>query len=245
MKIYWSEQTCRQEEIYWCRPSLILSIGVSHCNPVPLSVSHIFHFLTFSPIHLRTLPSMVLESVKFLGSTLSWTLRAGCVAHLIHEYVYEFTETRGESMLPTLQSHADYVHVLKKYKLGRNIDIGDCVVATKPSDPDHRVCKRITGMPGDVILIDPSSSSELTNSAGQSAAHNGFNKYIRVPDGHVWVTGDNLCHSLDSRSYSVLPMGLIRGKIVAANSMDRGLTSPEGKWWFWNFRRITNSFIEE
>ena len=146
--------------------------------------------------HLRT---MVLESVKFLGSTLTWTLRAGCVAHLIHEYVYEFTETRGESMLPTLQSHADYVHVLKKYKLGRNIDIGDCVVATKPSDPD----------------------------------------------GEGWVTGDSLNHSLDSRSYSVLPMGLIRGKIVAANSMDRGFTSPEGKWWFWNFRKITNSFIEE
>lgn len=185
------------------------------------------------------------ESVKFVLSTLSWTLKAGCVAHLIHEYVYEFTETRGESMLPTLQSQHDYVHALKKYRLGRGLDMGDCIVAVKPSDPEHRVCKRITGMPGDVILIDPSSSSQLTNSAQEAVQHDGFNKYIKVPEGHVWVTGDNLCHSLDSRSYSVLPLGLVKGKIVAANSMNRGLWSDEGRFWFWDFRWIKNSYVDE
>ncbi|KAK6202606.1 peptidase S24/S26A/S26B/S26C [Scheffersomyces amazonensis] len=177
------------------------------------------------------------ESLKFIASTLSWTLRAGCVAHLIHEFVYEFTETRGESMLPTLQRNHDYVHALKTHRLGRGLEMGDCIVAVKPSDPEHRVCKRITGMPGDIILIDPSSSSELTNTPNEIIQHDGFNKYITVPEGHVWCTGDNLCHSLDSRSYSVLPMGLITGKIVAANSMDKGFFTN-----FWGFRWITNSF---
>lgn len=142
-------------------------------------------------------------------------------------------------MLPTLQSQNDYVHALKKYRLGRDIDMGDCVVAIKPSDPDHRVCKRITGMPGDVILIDPSSSSELSNTPAEVIQHDGYNKYIVVPEGHVWCTGDNLCHSLDSRSYSVLPMGLITGKIVAANSMNKGFFSG------WNFHWIENAFVEE
>lgn len=182
---------------------------------------------------------------KFVGTTLSWTIRAGCVAHMIHEYVYEFTETRGESMLPTLEAQRDYVHALKSYKLGRNLEMGDCIVATKPSDPSHRVCKRITGMPGDIILVDPSSSSKLTTTPSESIKHDGFNKFIKVPEGHVWVTGDNLCHSLDSRSYSVLPMGLIRGKIVAANSLSKGIVDEEGKFWFWNFRRITNGFVNE
>lgn len=186
------------------------------------------------------------ESLKFIGSTLSWTLRAGCLAHLIHEYVYEFTETRGESMLPTLQAQNDYVHAFKKHRLGRDLNIGDCIVAIKPSDPEHRVCKRITGMPGDMILVDPSSSSSLTNSHNECISNDGFNKYIRVPEGHVWVTGDNLCHSLDSRSYSVLPMALIRGKIVAANSLDKGFRNPEtGKFWFWNLRWIENTFVSE
>lgn len=188
---------------------------------------------------------MIKDAFKFLGSTLSWTLRAGCVAHLAHEYVYEFTETRGESMLTTLQANRDYVHALKTHRLGRNVDTGDCVVATKPSDPDHRICKRITGMPGDLVLVDPSSSSSLTSSQAKCIQNDGFNKYIRVPEGHVWVTGDNLCHSLDSRSYSSLPMALIKGKVVAANSMDKGLWDSNGKLWFWNFRWIQNTFVDE
>lgn len=187
----------------------------------------------------------MLTKLKFIGTTASWTLRAGCVAHLIHEYVYEFTETRGESMLPTLQAQKDYVHALKTYRYGRNLDIGDCIVAVKPSDPSHRVCKRITGMPGDIVLIDPSSSSELTANMAERLHNNGFNKYIKVPEGHVWVTGDNLCHSLDSRSYSALPMALIKGKIVAANSLDKGFIDDKGKFNLWNFRWITNNFIDE
>ncbi|CAI5757581.1 unnamed protein product [Candida verbasci] len=179
------------------------------------------------------------ESFKFITSTLSWTLRAGCLAHLIHENVYEFTETRGESMLPTLQNQYDYVHALKKYKFGRNLTIGDCIVAMKPSDPNHRICKRITGMPGDIILVDPSSSSNLTNTEKQSIINDGYNKFIKIPEGHVWCTGDNLCHSLDSRSYGVLPMGLITGKIIAANSMNIGIKG------LCDFRWINNTFVDE
>lgn len=182
------------------------------------------------------------SKLKFVATTCSWTLRAGCVAHLIHEYVYEFTETRGESMLPTLQAQHDYIHAIKSYRYGRGLDIGDCIVATKPSDPTHRVCKRITGMPGDIVLVDPSSSSELTNNTIERIKHDGFNKYIKVPEGHVWVTGDNLCHLLDSRSYSVLPMALIKGKIVAANSLNKGIIDDNGNFNLWNFRWLTNTF---
>lgn len=185
------------------------------------------------------------EAIKLTAHALSWLLKMACTAHLVHEYVYEFNETRGESMLPTLLSHYEYVHALKKYRLGRGVEIGDCIVASKPSDPDYRVCKRITGMPGDIILIDPSSSSELINTPVECVKNDGFNKYIKVPEGHVWVTGDNLCHSLDSRSYNVLPMGLIRGKIVAANAMNKGLWNDKGELWFWNFRWIQNTFIDE
>lgn len=184
-----------------------------------------------------------MDKFKFFGTTVSWTIRAGCTAHLIHEYGYEFTETRGESMLPTLQAQYDYVHALKSYRLGRNLDIGDCIVATKPSDPNHRVCKRITGMPGDIILIDPSASSSLTHTPIEIKDYDGFNKFIKVPQGHVWVTGDNLCHSLDSRSYSAMPMALIKGKIVAANLMDKGFWSELG--WFWNFRWINNIYMND
>lgn len=141
-------------------------------------------------------------------SALSWALRVGCSVHLFHSYIYEFTETFGESMLPTLNYAGDYIHANKMCSKGRNIKLGDMVIAVKPTDPTQRVCKRVTGMPGDFVLVDPSTGD--------------FQKYIQVPKGHCWLTGDNLTHSLDSRTYGALPLGLIRGKIF-------GITSVDGK----------------
>lgn len=40
--------------------------------------------------------------------------------------------------------------------------------------------------------------------------------YLRqVPEGHVFVGGDNLPWSRDSRNYGPVPLGLVNGKIIA------------------------------
>ncbi|GME78505.1 unnamed protein product [Ambrosiozyma monospora] len=95
--------------------------------------------------------------------------------------------------------------------------------------PEQWVCKRITGMPGDIILIDPSKDT-LSNLQLDGDEENlklkelktkeelenqkNFDQYVIIPEGHCWVTGDNLSHSIDSRTYSVLPLGLISGKLI-------------------------------
>lgn len=145
--------------------------------------------------------------------TVSWTARIGCCVHVLHSYVYEISETQGESMLPTLNYSGDYVHTNKLCCRGRGVGVGDIVVAAKPTDPGQRVCKRITGMAGDVIQVDPSKAY------GKEKEESVF---IKVPAGHCWVTGDNLSTSLDSRTYGVLPLALIKGKIFA-------VTTREGK----------------
>ena len=196
-----------------------------------------------------------MNGLRAWTSTISYAVRAVCFVHIVHTHIYEFTETRGESMLPTLAATNDYVHAIKKHKDGKGCQIGDCIVAVKPSDPDHRVCKRITGMPGDIILVDPSMRSNVygTEPTVRSIEEldgsvedydENFDSFIKVPKGHVWVTGDNLSHSLDSRTYNALPMGLIRGKIVAANDFNE-------KFWggskgnFWAFRKIEKTYIDE
>ncbi|SCU89305.1 LAMI_0D13080g1_1 [Lachancea mirantina] len=172
----------------------------------------------------------------------SFALRSFCFIHIIHSHVYEFTETRGESMLPTLAATSDYVHALKRYSNGRDCKIGDCIIAAKPTDPHQRVCKRITGMPGDLILVDPSMGSNVSQTDEDYDDH--FNSFIKVPKGHVWVTGDNLSQSLDSRTYNSLPMGLIKGKIVAANDLNEPFWG--GKYGsLWGFRKINNIYIDE
>lgn len=37
----------------------------------------------------------------------------------------------------------------------------------------------------------------------------------KVPPGHMWVTGDNLPHSTDSRVYGPIPLAMVSGKVVA------------------------------
>ena len=181
-----------------------------------------------------------MQQVLGYSSTL---LKCFCLLHQIHAHFYEFTETRGESMLPTLAPHGDFVHVLKGRvhrrpaadtgdATTRGLHMGDCVVLRKPNDPRSRVCKRITGMPGDIIEVDPSYDGDDEESA-----------LIEVPKGHVWVTGDNLSYSLDSRSYSAVPLGLLLGKVVAANDFSKPARDPETGAWF-GYRRIPNNYIE-
>lgn len=189
------------------------------------------------------MPGVKPSQVQYLWTVASWALRVFCLGHVVNGNIYEFTETKGESMLTTLVASGDYVHEWKRYRLGRGVEMGDLVVMAKLTDPEARVCKRITGMPGDIVLVDPLSSSDLTYSPQDCVANDGFNKFIRVPEGHVWVTGDNLNLSLDSRSLGCVPMGLIKGKIFAASSSTKGLFGEDGRS-FLNTRLIKNTFTD-
>ena len=40
-------------------------------------------------------------------------------------------------------------------------------------------------------------------------------KYTVVPRGHVWLQGDNLPNSTDSRAYGPIPAGLIIARVIA------------------------------
>lgn len=188
--------------------------------------------------------SRLSPQLQYFWSTGTWAARILCLVHFCNVNLYEYTETKGESMLTTLAASGDFVHELKAYRLGRGVKMGDMVVMAKPTDPDARVCKRISGMPGDMVQVDPSSSSDLSHSAKDCALNDGFNLYIRVPEGHVWVTGDNLNLSMDSRSLGVVPMGLIKGKIFAASSCRHGFLGEDGRS-FLNSRWIKNTFVDE
>lgn len=37
---------------------------------------------------------------------------------------------------------------------------------------------------------------------------------MQVPEGHIWLQGDNLTASLDSRQYGPVPLALVRGRVI-------------------------------
>lgn len=167
--------------------------------------------------------------------------------YLVHRHVYEFTLTTGESMLPTIHNHGDFIHVIKWFNVNK-LQMGDVVILKKPSDPQRRVCKRITGLPGDIVCVDPSSAkggsiySKLSDNIYYSSSDDGTDlsrMFLKVPKGHIWVTGDNLNMSMDSRDYGMVPIGLILGKVLAANNLNKPIYENGS---FFGFRWLKNSY---
>ncbi|EST06049.2 Peptidase S24/S26A/S26B [Kalmanozyma brasiliensis GHG001] len=179
---------------------------------------------------------------------------------------------------------------------GTGLKVGDLVVALSPFDPSRTVCKRVIGLPGDTVALDPrmrplpmhawrgrkaeprpeggnkddkldsrmvkfedllasvgepvepgsrrsttmnNSDVDLLKSMDTDAPHSreddtqrhnsaaateisntyirskGDVQYVTVPLGHVWLAGDNMGNSTDSRHYGPVPLGMVRGKVLA------------------------------
>jgi mitochondrial inner membrane protease subunit 1 len=129
------------------------------------------------------------------------------------EALLECKQCAGPSMLPTIGPYNEVVLEdrltirLANDPLTR-LRRGDLVVATSPIDPKMTICKRILGLPGDVITVDPLATPESRR-----------NEHVYIPEGHLWLVGDNASMSRDSRTYGPVPVGLVRAKLRASVSM--------------------------
>ncbi|KAG7563110.1 hypothetical protein FFLO_01418 [Filobasidium floriforme] len=100
------------------------------------------------------------------------TLQLLTTLHLISTDLLEIRMCAGVSMLPTLSHTGDFVlispiplkfHITSAQLNGTprpptsewGIRRGDVVIATSPTDPSKTVCKRILGMEGDIVEVDP------------------------------------------------------------------------------------------
>lgn len=122
----------------------------------------------------------------------------------------------GFSMIPTLQD-GEYVLVSKvTYKLGEP-QHGDIIVFEHPSQQmQEDLIKRIVGLPGDVVevtgltvyvngqpLVEPYINAAPT-----------YSGKWEVPDGYLFVLGDNRNESSDSHAWGLLPMENVVGKAL-------------------------------
>eukprot|EP00270_Netrium_digitus_P006563 TRINITY_DN19146_c0_g1_i1.p1 TRINITY_DN19146_c0_g1~~TRINITY_DN19146_c0_g1_i1.p1 ORF type:complete len:171 (-),score=23.01 TRINITY_DN19146_c0_g1_i1:87-599(-) len=124
----------------------------------------------------------------------------GCLYSVFTNYVMEVTMCMGPSMLPTFNAAGDVVlmeHLSPRFDWLRT---GDVVVARSPTNPRLNVCKRIKTFEGDFVEVLPQHQWEKT-------------RRILVPKGHVWLQGDNVKNSTDSRHYGPVPAALIQGRV--------------------------------
>ena len=110
---------------------------------------------------LSTASTSTAEAEAGWSTDLSWIvdmLQFGAFVALVNHFVLSMTQCIGPSMKPTLTSGGDIV-LLWPLPMARLLrggpQLGDVVIATSPSDPSQSVCKRIVGMPGDVVHVPP------------------------------------------------------------------------------------------
>lgn len=124
-----------------------------------------------------------------------------CAMHVTSNYICGPQLTMGPSMLPTLNMSGDVLLVERLSTRFGNIKHGDLVIACSTENPRKMICKRVMGLEGDRVDFS-------------MADHQGRSQSVVVPKGHVWLQGDNLSISRDSRHFGPVPYGLLQGKII-------------------------------
>ena len=121
----------------------------------------------------------------------------------------------GFSMRPTLQD-GEYILVNKlAYKTGEPTR-GDIIVFIFPVDPQEDLIKRVIGLPGETVSIH--SGVVSVNGAPLTepyiASPPAYDGDWVVPDGQLFVLGDNRNDSRDSHQWRFLPIENVIGKAV-------------------------------
>ncbi|CAN6452988.1 unnamed protein product [Victoria cruziana] len=142
----------------------------------------------------RTISGEALDRAFFVAKFL-------CCLHVTNTYIGGLALVYGPSMLPTINLTGDILLVEKVSVRLDKIKRGDVVLVRSPENPRKIVTKRITGLEGDEVTYLPTSIGEHGS------------RTITVPEGHVWIQGDNLYASNDSRHFGSVPYGLITGRV--------------------------------
>ena len=121
----------------------------------------------------------------------------------------------GFSMNPTLQN-GEYILVNRlAYKTGHP-ERGDIIVFSFPADEGQDLIKRVIGLPGETVKIGDGSvtinGQELQEPyIAQDPLY--FGEWT-VPEGYLYVLGDNRNDSRDSHQWGLLPVENVIGKSV-------------------------------
>ena len=180
-----------------------------------------------------TPPSTDQQNKGFWRNLLVWVV----LALLLRWVVVEPRWIPSGSMLPTLQLK-DRILVEKiRPKLARqsasNLNTGDVVVFKPPIqlvaagyDPGAALIKRVVGLPGDLLEVTDGvllRNAEIVDEPWIAEAMGYDMAPVRVPEGDLWVMGDNRNASLDSHLWGPLPLNNVIGTAI---------------WRYWPLRRF-------
>lgn len=121
----------------------------------------------------------------------------------------------GASMEPTLFS-GEYVVVNRlSYRLG-SPHRGDIIVFHFPRDPKEEYIKRVIGLPGDEVEVRNGTvyiNGQPLDENYLKVKTNYIGSWV-IPEGQLFVLGDNRNNSSDSHDWGTVPLDYVVGKAV-------------------------------
>lgn len=167
-------------------------------------------------------------SEQVMSEIKSWIksiLFAFALAFLCHHFIFSPTVVKGDSMAPTFQDD-DRVIVSKISDLNRS----DLVVFHAPEQENKDYIKRVIGLPGDTIeMIDDVLyingevviEGYLHENKQNATTHKLTGDFTlfeitgktEVPEGSLFVLGDNRIVSKDSRYFGFISMESVVGVV--------------------------------
>lgn len=141
-------------------------------------------------------------------------LIAVVVSMVIRLFLFETTLVYGPSMLSTLHER-DRVIINKLVYHFYSPTRGDIVVFKNPNNNKENYVKRVIGIPGDTIKIVDEKvyvNDELLDEPYLSEPTEREFPKTKVPEGTIFVMGDNRNKSQDSRAIGPIPIDNIIGK---------------------------------
>ncbi|MGN1316470.1 MAG: signal peptidase I [Acutalibacteraceae bacterium] len=149
------------------------------------------------------------------------------VVTILFTFFFRVFDVDGPSMKPTLE-HNDKLVVST---VGYKAKVGDIVVISETGDLDEPIVKRIIAVGGDTVDINFTTGVVTVNGTEEDYTDELTTQQfdiafpITVPEGSVFVLGDNRGNSLDSRSTRV---GCIDERYIVGKVLFRFF--PLGDW---------------
>ena len=137
----------------------------------------------------------ILETVVFIGSLFI----------VVYLFILTPNQVKGASMENTFHT-GDYILTSRITYKFRRLERGDVIVFKSPKNPDIEYIKRIIGLPGDVINI-----ADATNLWEGGCVKD--NVPYAVPEGYIFVMGDNRPRSSDSREFCAVTIDSVVGDV--------------------------------